>query len=113
MAFVPFDFVHNDYEKEMKTPKDNVFYFSAATKMQNPKRKHSQIVRQWYKHLRNAFAHNYIRQENGAYIFEDYYQEEKEVNNQKVKTTEKVLYARILSLDEFKNLITEVKSKLK
>lgn len=74
---VPFDFVHNNYEKEMQNPTDNVFYFSADTQKPNSKRKNSSVVKQWFKHLRNAFAHNYIRKENGVYVLEDYYQEEK------------------------------------
>lgn len=112
-AKTPFDFVYKDYEIEMQTPKDNVFYFSANASKQGSTR-NSQIVKKWYKHVRNAFAHNYIRLENGAYVFEDYYDEEVLINNnRKKRTTRKVLYARILSLDEFKSLINEIKPKIK
>ena len=100
-----FDFIYDNYENEMQNPKDNVFYFSAETTNQSTKRNHSNVVKQWYMHIRNAFAHNYIRQDNGAYVFEDFYQGD----NQPLKQT---LYARITNLDDFKNLIKEVKSKL-
>lgn len=106
-ASTPFDFVYKDFEKEMQNPKDNVFYFSAYVKKQNKNKKYSNVVRQWYKHIRNAFAHNYIRKDNGAYVLEDYFQE------QKGKPLKKVMYCRILSLDEFKDLIIIVNSKLK
>lgn len=112
-ASVPFCFEYKDYDVKMQNPQDNVFYFSADTIKQGTKRKHSKIVMKWYKHLRNAFAHNYIRKENGVYVFEDYYDEEISPNNQTKKKTRRVLYARILSLDDFKNLIKEVKSNLK
>ena len=97
----PFDFVYMDYEVEMQTPKDNVFYFSAEASSKNSSRQYTKIVKKWYKHIRNAFAHNYIRIENGAYVFEDYYE------------GKKVLYAKILSLEEFKSLINEVKINIK
>lgn len=97
----PFDFVYMDYEVEMLTPKDNVFYFSAEASSKNSSRQYTKIVKKWYKHIRNAFAHNYISIENGAYVFEDYYE------------GKKVLYAKILSLEEFKSLINEVKINIK
>lgn len=106
-ASAPFDFVYIDYEKEMQNPRDNVFYFSADVKKQNKNKKYSNVVKQWYKHIRNAFAHNYIREDNGAYVLEDYFQE------QKSKPLKKVMYCRILSLDDLKNLIIKVKAKLK
>ena len=97
----PFDFVYKDYEVEMQTPKDNVFYFSADAAKKGLTRKYTKIVKKWYKHLRNAYAHNYIRLDNGVYVFENYHERKK------------VLYARILSLDEFKSLINEIKPKIK
>jgi activator of 2-hydroxyglutaryl-CoA dehydratase len=112
-ASIPFDFVCKNYEVEMQTPKDNVFYFSAEAMKQGSSR-NSHIVKKWYKHLRNAFAHNYIRLENGAYVMEDYYDEETQTNsNHKKIKTQKVLYARILSLEDFKSLINEVKPNIK
>ncbi len=106
-ASAPFDFVYIDYEKEMQNPGDNVFYFSADVKSQSKNKKYSNVVKQWYKHIRNAFAHNYIRKDKGAYVLEDYYQE------QKSKPLKKVMHCRILSLDDFKDLIININSKLK
>ncbi len=100
-ANVPFDFVYQNYEVEMQTPKDNVFYFSADAHKKGPARKYTNIVNKWYKHLRNAFAHNYIRIENGVYMLEDY------------NEGKQVLFARVLSLDEFKSLINEVIPNIK
>ena len=100
----PFDFVYNNYEKEMRTPKDNVFYFSAEAEKQDSNKK-SKVVKQWFKHIRNAFAHNYIILDKGIYHFYDFCGE-------KGKKPKQTLYARITSLDDFKKLILEVKSKI-
>lgn len=101
-----FDFEYENYESKMQNPLDNVFYFSAGTTNHSSRRNYSNVVRQWYKHIRNSFAHNYIRIENGKYVFEDYYQDDK-------KQIKKTLYAQITSLDEFKQLINTIGSKLK
>ena len=77
LASPSFEFVYEDYEKKMQTPTDNVFYFSAATNIQGAKRDTSNVVKNWFKHIRNAFAHNYIRMDNSAYVFEDYCVENK------------------------------------
>lgn len=70
------------------------------------RKKYNDIVRKWFKHLRNAFAHNYIILEDGIYHFYDFYDEEG-------NHTQQTFYARITSLDDFKKLILEVKSKIK
>lgn len=100
-----YDFRYKDYQKYLRNPIDNVFYFSAETSNSSSNRKHSCIVRKWFKHLRNAFAHNYIILDNGIYHFYDFYEE-------KGKKPKQTLYARITSLDDFKKLILEVKSKI-
>jgi hypothetical protein len=105
-ASTPFGFVYKNYEVKMQNPQDNVFYFSANAIKQTSTRQYTQIVKKWYKHMRNAFAHNYIRLDNGAYVFEDYYED-------KGSLRKRVLYARIVNLDDFKRLIAEVKANLK
>lgn len=104
-ASTPFGFVYKNYEVKMQNPVDNVFYFSANAAKQSSTR-HTMIVKKWYKHLRNAFAHNYIRLDNGAYVFEDFYEDTG-------SPLQQVLYAKIVNLDDFKRLITEVKANLK
>lgn len=105
-SIINFNFVYKNYEIEMQKPKDNVFYFSADAAKQGTNRKYSNIVKKWYKHLRNAFAHNRIRINNGAFVFEDFYEE-------KGRALKQTLYARVTSLDEFKCLASEIKNKLK
>lgn len=105
-SIINFDFVYKNYEVEMQNPNDNVFYFSADAIKQGKNRKYTMIVKKWYKHLRNAFAHNCIRIDNGAFVFEDFLEE----NGRTLKQT---MYARVTSLEEFKRLVLEIKNKLK
>lgn len=96
-----FDFVYKDYETKMETPVENVFYFSAETEKQDSKRQNSAVAKKWFKHIRNSFAHNYITIEDGQYVLQDFFQEEKQPLRQ-------VLYAKLTSLEEFKGLVAEI-----
>lgn len=100
-----YDFEYENYQKKLINPVQNVFYFSAESSVNSSKRKYSDIVRRWFKHLRNAFAHNFIILDKGIYHFYDFHEGN-------AKSTKQTLYAQITSLDDFKKLVLEVKSKI-
>lgn len=96
-----FDFNFEDYKRGMLHPVEDTFYFKAETCPGSIKRKHDKIVYNWFKHLRNAFAHNYIRIENGCMIMIDVYE------------GEQTLYAKIQSYEMLEKLVKKVKELIK
>lgn len=97
----PFNFEYEDYENKMLTPKENVFYFSAESQKQNSKREYTNVVKNWFKHIRNAFAHNYIYLENSSFVLRDYYKE-------RGKPLKQTLYVKLSSLNDFKKLVEAI-----
>ncbi len=100
-ALKEYDFIYKNYKKEMKNPEVKKFYFDAESHNRSSKTKSSAyILKKWFGHLRNSFAHNYITKENGLLILRDYDYEDKS------KCT---LLAKISSFDSFKELVSYVK----
>lgn len=66
-----FEFIHDDYEQEMQSPSVDTFYFNTETKGNgnSGRNNNSVIVKKWFAHLRNSFAHNYIKKEKVAIWF--------------------------------------------
>ena len=95
-----FQFQYKYYKKYLDKPVINVFYFDACGKKE--KSKNNSIINNWFKHLRNAFAHNYITidEESGCYTLKDF-------NNENKKQT---LLAIIDNIDDFKCLVKTAKS---
>ena len=91
-------FQFEDYKKS-KNPEYNIFYFGARTKKSKKK---SPIINNWFKHLRNAFAHNYITidEESGCYTLKDFNKENKK----------QTLLAIIDNIEDFKCLVRTAKS---
>lgn len=96
-----FKFEYKDYENMIESPVENVFYFSAESKKENAARENTEIVKNWFFHLRNAFAHNYIIKKDSSYILKDF--------QKKGQNWKQTLYVEITSFDSFKSLVNEVK----
>ena len=94
-----FDFVYDHYESAMKTPVDDTFYFSASSK-KKVKRSNSLILKKWFAHLRNAFAHNYITIENGKMLMQDFQNE---------SPHSQTLYVQLSSFELFEKLVFYIK----
>ena len=95
-----YDFIYDDYKKEMKYPQDNIFYFSAAEKG----KKCSKICKKLFGHIRNAFAHNYITKEGEYIILRDY-------ENPNLSSAQ-TLYAKLYSFESFKTLIEKIQEDM-
>ena len=103
----PFELCSENYEAKLKEfqkngqePPCDTFYFSAIPE-NGTKAIEGQL---WFRHLRNAFAHNYITKEEGCMVLQDYYKEG--------KSTKCTLYVKISSFDEFKALINRIQEKI-
>ena len=96
-----FDFVYINYEEKMKNPKPNVFYFNPEKELEEEKRtRRSKILERLFAHIRNAFAHNYIRnEENGVFVLEDFYSD----------YSKQTLYVRITSMESFMEIMRKIK----
>ena len=92
----------DEYQKKGQEPPHNTFFFSAETEEGN-KLPEGQM---WFKHLRNAFAHNYITKEGGRLVLRDYH---KDKNSTKSKLT---LYAKLSSFNEFEILVNRIQEKI-
>ena len=105
--FKQFSFVYKDYLNAMANPQDDTFYFCADIKegiqgKLKKKRKvtYNQIVKKWFSHIRNAFAHNYIEIDGGALIMRDYLE------------NKQTLYVRLTYFELFEELVAFVKEKI-
>ena len=105
--FKQFSFVYKDYESAMTNPQDDTFYFCAETKRKNQNGKkearkvtYNDVIRNWFGHIRNAFAHNNIVLDGDSFVLRDY-QEKRQT-----------LYVTLTSFNLFEKLVAFVKEKI-
>ena len=65
------DFINEDYQSAMNSPIGDVFYFSSESQA-NGSSRNSIILKKWFAHIRNAFAHNYITKEGESIVLRDF-----------------------------------------
>lgn len=64
-------FINEGYLSAMASPISDVFYFSAESQANGGSR-NSNILKKWFAHIRNAFAHNFITKEGESIVLRDF-----------------------------------------
>jgi len=93
-----FRFVYKNYASRMKTPEIDTFYFHAETSKKK-KKEYMDVVRNWFFHIRNAFAHNYITIDNGLFVMKDFQKD----------SFKQTFYVKLSSFELFIQLVHTVK----
>ena len=92
------DFIYEDYQNAMNSHIGDVFYFSAESQA-NGSSRNSNILKKWFAHIRNVFAHNYITKEGESIILRDF----------EPITYRPTLYVRLSSFERIKEIVILVK----
>lgn len=99
-----FRFEYEDYLNKMQTPVNDTFYFDAEKEIESKsKRKTSKIAKKFFSHVRNAFAHNYVKYDDGGHLILASYQEH---------SYKPQFYAQLSSVCTFKSLLDYIKETI-